>query len=110
MLRGLVASKTNKKVVEGIVYLSDYLTLSYVQEMNNKILVCIQTDFANMNILGKFKAIITNHGGILSHAAIYSREFKIPCIVGAKNATKVLKNGDCIRLNLETGDIEVVTI
>lgn len=37
-------------------------------------------------------AIITNTGGVLSHAAIVSREFGIPCVVGAKTATQSLKN------------------
>lgn len=38
-------------------------------------------------------AIVTDKGGRTSHAAIVSRELGIPCIVGADNATKVLKNG-----------------
>jgi pyruvate,water dikinase len=38
-------------------------------------------------------AIVTDEGGRTSHAAIVSRELGIPCIVGSKNATKVLKDG-----------------
>lgn len=38
-------------------------------------------------------AIITDEGGMTAHAAIVSRELGIPCIVGSKNATKVLKTG-----------------
>jgi len=38
-------------------------------------------------------AIVTDEGGMTAHAAIVSRELGIPCIVGSKNATKVLKTG-----------------
>lgn len=47
--------------------------------------------------------IITDFGGILCHAAIVSREFGIPCIVGTKTATKVFKDGDLIELNAYEG-------
>jgi phosphoenolpyruvate synthase/pyruvate phosphate dikinase len=58
--------------------------------------------------LGKASAIVTDEGGITSHAAIVSREFGIPCIVGTHNATKVLKDGDFIRVDAEKGTIEVI--
>ncbi len=51
----------------------------------------------------KTKAVITDLGGILCHAAIVSRELKIPCIVGTKIATKVLKNGDKIKIDAKGG-------
>ena len=54
----------------------------------------------------KAKALITDEGGIISHAAIISREYGIPCIIGTKVATKVLKNGDPIELNTTTGVIK----
>jgi pyruvate,water dikinase len=47
----------------------------------------------------KAGAIVTDEGGITSHAAIIARELKIPCIVGAKIATKVLNDGDHVEVN-----------
>jgi phosphohistidine swiveling domain-containing protein len=47
----------------------------------------------------KAKAIVTDRGGIGCHAAVISREFKIPCIIGTKIATKVLKDEDLIEVN-----------
>jgi pyruvate,water dikinase len=38
-------------------------------------------------------AIITDYGGLLSHAAIVARELGVPCVVGTENATKILKDG-----------------
>lgn len=51
----------------------------------------------------KAGAIVTDIGGMMSHAAIISREFGIPCIVGTKNATKVFKDGDLLEVNAEVG-------
>lgn len=52
-------------------------------------------------------AIITDEGGIVSHAAILARELKKPCVIGTKIATKVLKDGDLVELDADKG---VVTI
>ena len=49
-------------------------------------------------LFDKINGIITDEGGITCHAAIVSRELKIPCIVGTKNATKVIKDGDIIEI------------
>ncbi|OGD03052.1 pyruvate, water dikinase [Candidatus Amesbacteria bacterium RIFCSPHIGHO2_02_FULL_47_9] len=49
--------------------------------------------------------IITNRGGLPSHAAIVSRELGVPCIVGTSTATTDLKNGMIITLNGSTGEI-----
>jgi len=41
----------------------------------------------------------------LSHAAIVARELGLPCVVGTNQATKVLKQGDKVVINLVTGEI-----
>lgn len=53
-------------------------------------------------------AIITNEGGVTCHAAIISRELGIPCVVGTKNATKVLKDDDLIELHAGNGIIKLL--
>jgi pyruvate,water dikinase len=53
----------------------------------------------------KSSGIITDQGGQTSHAAIVSRELGIPCIVGAKEATKVLKEGQIVTVNGESGQV-----
>lgn len=55
--------------------------------------------------LKKVLAIVTDEGGIGCHAAIISREFKIPCIVGTRIASKVLKDGDFVEINMDKGII-----
>ncbi len=51
----------------------------------------------------KAVAIVTDEGGITSHAAIVSRELKIPCIIGTKIATKVLQDGDIVEVDADKG-------
>ena len=53
----------------------------------------------------KAKAIVTNQGGLGSHAAITSRELKIPCVVGTRIATNVIKNGDIITVDGNKGEV-----
>ncbi len=53
----------------------------------------------------KVVAVVTNKGGQTSHAAIVSRELGIPCIVGTKTATRVLKNGQMITINGSRGEV-----
>ncbi|MEM4137128.1 MAG: phosphoenolpyruvate synthase [Candidatus Anstonellaceae archaeon] len=53
----------------------------------------------------KAAAIITNSGGMTCHAAIISRELGVPCIVGTKNATEILKENQFITVDATRGKI-----
>ncbi len=48
-------------------------------------------------------AIVTDKGGVTSHAAIVSRELGVPCVIGTKHATKVFKDGDKIEVDAIKG-------
>lgn len=50
-------------------------------------------------------AIVTDEGGVLSHAAIISREFNIPCVVGTKRATEVLQDNMEIVVDGDKGTV-----
>ncbi|WP_319004446.1 PEP-utilizing enzyme [Halobacillus litoralis] len=54
------------------------------------------------NIAG---AIVTDRGGVLSHAATVAREYEVPCVVGAKMATSELKDGDLVTVDGTNGDV-----
>jgi phosphohistidine swiveling domain-containing protein len=56
----------------------------------------------------KAAAIITEEGGINSHAAIISRELKIPCIVNTKIATEILKDGDMVEVDAVKGVVTII--
>ena len=56
----------------------------------------------------KASAIVTDEGGVLCHAAIISREMKKPCIVGTKQATQILKDGDMIEVDADHGIVKII--
>ena len=59
-------------------------------------------------MMRKAKAIITDEGGIACHAAIVSRELRVPCIIGTKIATHVLKDGDLVEVDIEEGIVRKI--
>lgn len=71
---------------------------------DGEILVADMTDPDWVPIMKRASAVITNHGGRTSHAAIVSRELGVPAIVGSGNATKLLKNGQIVTLSCVEGD------
>ncbi|MFG6118740.1 phosphoenolpyruvate synthase [Thalassobacillus sp. B23F22_16] len=89
LVRGLPASPgTGSGKVRKI---KDITEVSKVEE--GDILVTIMTNPDMMPAMKKAAAVVTNEGGRTCHAAIVSREFGIPCIVGSNNATEVLSEG-----------------
>jgi len=56
----------------------------------------------------KATAIITDEGGLMCHAAIVSREIKVPCIIGTRNATQVLRDGDLVEIDADNGVVRKV--
>jgi len=73
-----------------------------------EILVASYTSPSYTQAMFKAAAIVTDIGGITSHAAIVSREFNIPCIVGTQNATKLLKNGDKVLVDATSGEVKII--
>jgi phosphohistidine swiveling domain-containing protein len=73
------------------------------------ILVSIATDPDVVPAMKKAAAIITEQGGITSHAAIVSRELGTPCIIGTKIATKILKDGDIVEVDANKGTVRKIS-
>ncbi len=68
-----------------------------------EILVTGMTRPEYLPLARKASGIITDEGGITSHAAIIARELNKPCITGTNNATRILKTGDLVELNADLG-------
>jgi phosphohistidine swiveling domain-containing protein len=75
---------------------------------DGEIIVTYMTTMEFTPIFRKAKAVVTDEGGMSCHAAIISREFKIPCIVGSKVATRVLKTGDLVEVDANNGIIKIL--
>lgn len=70
------------------------------------VLIAASTNPSLVPLMRKAAAIVTDEGGITSHAAIISRELGIPCIIGTKIATKVFKDGDVIEVDANMGIVK----
>ena len=80
------------------------LNASQINDMQEgEILVAQATTPDFVPAMKKARAIITNEGGITSHAAIVSRELGKPCIVGIPNLIASLKDGDRVEVDAEKG-------
>jgi phosphohistidine swiveling domain-containing protein len=99
---GVVASNGGKHFINGEVVI---VTSPTDVVADNKIVVVPSTSPSYVPLMRKAKALVTDHGGMMSHAAIVAREFNLPCIVGTKQATKVLHNGDKVVLDLVRGEV-----
>ncbi len=78
------------------------------QFKNDEILVAPTTLPDFLPAMKKAAAIISDEGGAICHAAIVARELKIPCIVGAKIATKVLSDGDIVEVNANHAVVTII--
>lgn len=110
-LVGQVANKGDD-IVSGTVRIINvnYADLAAMEQQINEmkegeILVAEFTAPELMLACRKARAIVTDLGGMLSHAAIVSRELGIPCLVGTQSATKALATGDRITIDFNHGTI-----
>ena len=80
-----------------------------LKKMNKgDILVSTMTNPDLVPAMKKAGAIVTDLGGITCHAAIVSRELKIPCIIGTKVATEILKDGDRVQVDASNGEVRKI--
>jgi len=89
-------------IVKKVININDDLNFK-----KGNILVAGMTRPEFVPLMKKAAAIITNEGGITCHAAIVSRELGIPCVIGTKIATKVLKDGDLVEVDADKGIVKI---
>jgi phosphohistidine swiveling domain-containing protein len=75
---------------------------------DGEVLVASMTTPAYIDAMRRAGAFVTDEGGSLCHAAIVAREFKKPCIVGTKSATDMIKDGDLVEVDAETGVVTML--
>ncbi|NQV13726.1 MAG: hypothetical protein HQ530_05505 [Parcubacteria group bacterium] len=73
-----------------------------------EILVASMTDPRYLPIMEKAAAFVTDEGGITCHAAIVAREMQKPCIIGTKEATTTLSDGDLVEVNADQGTVNII--
>lgn len=94
--------------VEGLVRV--VMTLDEARSLQKgEILVTKFTDPGWTPVLGMVQGVITEVGGLLSHAAVIGREYGIPAVLNLPGATRILKTGQRIRVDGATGDVQVLS-
>jgi pyruvate,water dikinase len=85
------------------------LSYEYLNEVQpGEILVCPCTSPSWAPVFPKIKAAVTDLGGMSCHAAIVCREYGLPSVVGTGFATKIIKNGDKLKVDGSTGIVNIV--
>jgi phosphohistidine swiveling domain-containing protein len=102
-VRGFPAAKG---VVEGVARVITTVGDLHLVEPG-EILVCGGTTTEWTPAFGIITACVCDTGGSLTHAAIVSREYGIPCVVGTAIATQVIKTGDRVRVDGRAGTVQV---
>ncbi len=75
---------------------------------DGEILVAPVTSPSWTPVFGKIAAAVSDIGGIMSHAAIVSREYGLPAVVGTGNATTRIKTGDVLRVDGDAGTVTII--
>ena len=108
-VKGTIANKGKArgrvKVVNSDYTNFDTTRRAMAEMKKGDVLVSITTAPELMEACNKASAIVTDLGGLLSHAAIVSREIGIPCVVGTQYASKIFKDGDMVEVDAEKGTV-----
>ena len=104
VLKGVPVSNGQCEGVVHLVYSIDDAN----QLKKGEIMVARFTDIGWTPYYSIVNGLITEIGSSLSHGAVVAREYGLPAVVNVKGATKLLKNGDHVRMNANKGTIEVV--
>ncbi|MAG47155.1 hypothetical protein CL617_00995 [archaeon] len=92
-------------IIKGKVKILDSFEIPDNEEYD--IIVTKHTDPGWTPLFGLCKGLIVEHGGLLSHAAIISRELNLPCVIGIRDATRNLKDGQIVTINGYTGEVKI---
>ncbi len=103
-LKGITASKGCATGKAKIIHNKD----DFEKMEKGDILIATMTRPEFVPIMTKAGGIITDEGGITSHASIVARELKKPCVIGTKIATQVLKDGDLIEVDADKGIVKIL--
>lgn len=103
-IKGIIA---NKGIIRGAARVISGKS-EFHKFRDGDIIVTAMTSVDFVPLMKRASAYVTNEGGITNHAAIVSRELGKPCIVGTKNATEILKDGDLVEVDANKGVVKII--
>ncbi|GAA2312048.1 phosphoenolpyruvate synthase [Nonomuraea roseoviolacea subsp. roseoviolacea] len=72
------------------------------------ILVTAYTDPSWSPVFVRIKGLVTEVGGLMTHGAVIAREYGLPAVVGVEHATRLIRDGQRIRVNGTNGYVEIL--
>ncbi|MBN2909436.1 phosphoenolpyruvate synthase [Polycladomyces sp. WAk] len=105
-LGALVGIPVSAGVAEGYVKVVRRLEEGSLNK--GDILVAPYTDPGWTPLFHSAKALVTEVGGMMTHGSVVAREYGIPAVVGVENATKILKDGQYVRVDGTKGYVEIL--
>ncbi|MFK9117123.1 phosphoenolpyruvate synthase [Peribacillus castrilensis] len=106
MAEAIVGLPVSSGVIEGRARV--ILNMEDANLEDGDILVTTFTDPSWTPLFVSIKGLITEVGGLMTHGAVIAREYGLPAVVGVVNATKLIKDGQRIRVNGTEGYIEIL--
>jgi phosphohistidine swiveling domain-containing protein len=83
-------------------------TADFARILQGDVLVTSSTSAAFNLVLPMLGAIVTDRGGLLSHAAIVAREYGVPSVVGCTDATRQIRDGARVRVDGRAGEVTIL--
>lgn len=106
LVYGTVVQRSLLNIKSECVVVKDYQELKGMTDLAGKILITTMSTPKYMPYIKNVKAIVTDTGGMMCHAAITAREMQIPCIVGTKVGTTFFHTGNIVEINFTNGSIK----
>ncbi|MCW3015101.1 MAG: hypothetical protein JWO02_2193 [Solirubrobacterales bacterium] len=75
---------------------------------DGEILVCRTTDPSWASLMMVAAALVIDIGGPISHGAIVARELGIPCVIGTRNGSAIIRTGDRLRVDGTSGEVQIL--
>jgi len=102
----LVGLPVSSGVIEGRARVIFYMEDADLEE--GDILVTTFTDPSWTPLFVSIKGLVTEVGGLMTHGAVIAREYGLPAVVGVENATRLIKDGQQIRVHGTEGYVEIL--
>ncbi len=102
----LIGTAVSSGIIEGRARV--ILKLENADIKEGDILITSFTDPSWTPLFITIKGLVTEVGGMMTHGAVVAREYGLPAVVGVDNATKLIKDGDTIRVNGSKGYVEIL--
>jgi rifampicin phosphotransferase len=105
-LEALAGLAVSSGVIEGRARV--ILKMEDAELEDGDILVTTYTDPSWTPLFVSIKGLVTEVGGLMTHGAVIAREYGLPAVVGVENATKLIKDGQRIRIHGTEGYVEIL--